>query len=47
MILLVCGGRNYTDEAHVFEVLDEIHESEEVRLVVTGAARGADHLAEA
>lgn len=47
MILLVCGGRDYSDGEHVFAVLDEIHQAEDVLLVVEGTARGADLLAEA
>lgn len=46
MILLVCGGRDYRDVETAFSVLDEIHQAEDVLLVVEGAAPGADLLAE-
>lgn len=46
-IVLVCGGRDYTDEAKVFSTLDVIHARYQDRLlIVQGAARGADLLAE-
>ena len=43
--LLVCGGRDYTDRAHVFATLDRVHAKKPVALVIHGAARGADTLA--
>lgn len=45
MIVLVCGGRFYSDEAFVFEVLDTIHEEYGITLLVQGEATGADSLA--
>lgn len=44
--VLVCGGRDYGDAARVFSVLDEFHGGSRITAVVTGAAPGADTLAE-
>lgn len=41
--LLVCGGRNYADQAHVNEVLDVLHPR--IALIIHGGASGADTLA--
>ncbi len=41
MRVLVCGGRDYDDEARVFAVLDEIKPT----FIIEGGARGADSLA--
>ena len=35
--VMVTGGRDYTDEAHVYRVLDRIHASDPIRLVMHGA----------
>lgn len=43
--LLVTGGRDYRDRAHVFATLDAIHAETPVTLLVHGAATGADGLA--
>lgn len=45
MILLCCGGRDYNDNAKVFETLDAIHAEAPVTLVIHGGASGADALA--
>lgn len=42
MKILVCGGRDYSDMAKVFQILDTLTG---VSVVVHGAARGADTLA--
>lgn len=39
--ILVCGGRDYADYAHVVEVLDGLTPA----FIIHGAARGADRLA--
>lgn len=45
MKVLVCGGRDYSDKAKVFEVLDYIDQNRsKIRLVIHGAATGADAL---
>lgn len=46
MKVLVCGGRDYADYAHVKAVLDEIHAKTPLSCVIHGAARGADFLAD-
>ena len=42
MRVLVCGGRNYSDEGRLTEVLDDLKPTE----IIHGGARGADSLAE-
>ncbi len=42
MRVLVCGGRDYRDVDHVYEVLDGI----EIDTLIHGAAPGADSIAE-
>lgn len=44
MKLLVCGGRDYTDEREAFRVLDSIRLEQPVTMVIQGGARGADLL---
>lgn len=46
MLVLVCGGRDYTDRAALKSVLDAIHEDQGIEVLITGAASGADYLAE-
>ena len=43
-IVLVCGGRDYTDADRAFEVLDALHAKHTFTWVVHGNARGADTL---
>ncbi len=45
MRLIVCGGRDYSDEAFVFPTLDRVHAKRSVTQVVQGGATGADALA--
>lgn len=46
MKVLVCGGRDFNDAAHVFVMMTELHQSlGPFTCVVHGAARGADTLA--
>ncbi len=45
MRVLVCGGRDYADEAAVFAVLDLLHAERPISVLIHGAARGADTLA--
>ncbi len=44
-IVLVFGGRDYSDKDHVFRVLDEVHKTDPIRLILEGGANGADALA--
>ena len=46
MKLLVCGGREFTDRDFVFATLDRVDARRQVFLLIHGAARGADTLAE-
>ena len=45
MILLACGGRDFTDRDAVFRALDRAHAKRPVTMLIHGAARGADTLA--
>lgn len=46
MRLCVSGSRDYVDRAYLFGVLDGIHASQDVTVLIHGAARGADQLAD-
>ena len=43
--VLVCGGRNYSDKNTLYDVLDAAHMANEIVLLIHGAAKGADELA--
>ncbi len=43
--ILVTGGRDFDDENFLFTTLDQLHHEEYITLVIHGAARGADSLA--
>jgi hypothetical protein len=43
--VLVCGGRDYSDKARVFAVLDKLHAEAGIDLIIEGGAKGADQLA--
>lgn len=45
-MVLVCGGRDYDDREQLFRVLDAAHMSNPIILLMHGAAKGADTLAE-
>ena len=47
MKVLVCGGRDYRDAAHVDRVLQQIDADGTITTIIHGAARGADQLGEA
>lgn len=46
IVVLVCGGREYDDYDRVASVLEEIYQNCGIRLLVHGAASGADRLAD-
>ena len=46
MRVVVTGGRKYQDRKHVYRLLDAYHEARPVTLLIHGAARGADRLAD-
>ena len=46
MRVLVCGGRNYSDRDRVNAVLDKLNADAGVDVVIHGAARGADDMAD-
>lgn len=43
--VLVCGGRDFQDEAWLFSVLDDINERYGISEIIEGGAKGADTLA--
>lgn len=43
--VLVCGGRDFSDEGLVFGHLDTIHADRTISCIISGAASGADHMA--
>jgi predicted polyphosphate/ATP-dependent NAD kinase len=45
--VLVCGGRNYRDQDHVWTFLSELNAKQPIGLLIHGAATGADRLAQA
>lgn len=42
MRVLVCGGRDFTNTARIFEVLDYYHAQRPFACLIHGGARGAD-----
>jgi hypothetical protein len=44
-LLLVCGGRDFTDKALMHSVLDGILKKKESLMVIHGDAKGADRMA--
>lgn len=44
--VIVCGGRDYRNRHHVFEVLDSLRAERGLHVVIHGAATGADQEAE-
>lgn len=44
MIVLVCGGRYFTDARLVNKTLDELHAAKAISLLIHGKATGADTL---
>ncbi len=46
MKVLICGGRDYNNFASFTETLDRLHNRHNFQLVIHGAARGADSLAD-
>ncbi len=44
LTVLVCGGRDYSDETEVFRVLDEMHRLRGIAMLIHGDAHGADRL---
>lgn len=45
MRILVCGGRNFSDAAACYRMLDRIHRERGIDVIIEGNARGADRLA--
>lgn len=41
--VLVAGGRDFRDADRAYKVLDTLHESTPITLIIEGGARGADH----
>lgn len=47
MKLLVCGGRDFTDQERLFRELDKLHKASGIKVVINGGAGGADALSSA
>ena len=45
MRVLVCGGRDYSDQKHMFGVLSRFHAETPISVLIHGAAQGADRIA--
>jgi len=45
--LLICGGRDFTDEASGFAFLDQIAAERQIAVVIEGGARGGDAIGRA
>ena len=45
LVVSVVGGRNFTDKALLYSVLDSIHKKKGIDMIVSGGAKGADELA--
>lgn len=45
MKVLVCGGRDYGDRAHLTQVLDKVHRHRGITILIQGGAKGADLMA--
>lgn len=45
MRVLVCGGRNYRDADRFGVVMNKLHDSIGISLIIQGGAKGADDLA--
>jgi hypothetical protein len=43
--LLVCGGRDFRDAKHAYAVLNRLHQTHGIDVVIEGDARGADRIA--
>lgn len=43
--ILVCGGRDYTDQTVVFGTLDRLRAERGIACIIAGAAAGADRMA--
>ena len=46
MKVLVCGGRNYKSIKELNDFLNTFHARHQITLLITGAAKGADRLAD-
>jgi hypothetical protein len=44
-VVIVCGGRLYSDKEHLYRSLDSFHKRKSITLLVQGGAKGADKLA--
>jgi hypothetical protein len=45
MRVLVCGGRDYINQPHLFAWLDKFHAAFTINEIIEGGAKGADRLA--
>ena len=45
MRVLVCGGRDFGDQAMLGHALDTLHKQQDISVIIEGDARGADRMA--
>jgi hypothetical protein len=45
MKVLVCGGRDYEEQSFVSDVLDDVHQTHNIEILIHGSAAGADRCA--
>jgi hypothetical protein len=45
MRILVCGGRDYSNQSHMFDVLSRFHAENPITVLIHGAAQGAERMA--
>jgi len=45
MKVIVCGGRDFTDQARLYKFLDRFHRKHSLEIVVEGDSRGVDRMA--
>lgn len=45
LVILVCGGRSYSNKEKIYEVLSSIHKDTLITILIHGAAKGADSIA--
>lgn len=45
-VVLVCGGRDFTNRSFIYYRLDKLHKKRPITLIVQGFARGADRIAD-
>jgi len=45
VIVIVCGGRNYSNRDRVYSALNAVHAKKTIKMLIQGGADGADRIA--